>query len=94
MKESKIERKLVNEIKKRGGLALKFTPAGQRGYADRVLLLPGGRSVFVELKAKDEKMKKLQAKRAAELEALGFRVYRNVDSYEKINFVIKEMYGE
>ncbi len=75
MLESMVERKLVTEVKKRGGLAVKFVSPGLDGVPDRLVLFPGGRLAFVELKAPGKKMRPLQVKRAKMLSALGFKVY-------------------
>ena len=75
MDEGRLERRFKNEVEKRGGRALKFTAPGVRGVPDRIVLLPGGRVVFAELKAPGKKPTALQLKRAAELRALGFPVY-------------------
>ena len=48
--ERDIERALVNRVKKRGGYCLKWVCPGWSGVPDRIILLPGGRIVFVELK--------------------------------------------
>ena len=48
--EKDIERKLVNLVKRHGGLCLKWICPGWAGVPDRIVLLPGGRVVFVELK--------------------------------------------
>lgn len=48
--EKEIEAKLVKEVRRRGGLCLKWTCPGWAGVPDRIVLLPGGRVVFVELK--------------------------------------------
>lgn len=48
--EKDIEKKLVDTIRKRGGLCLKWVCPGWAGVPDRIVLLPGGRIVFVELK--------------------------------------------
>ena len=48
--EKDIERALVDKVTKRGGLCLKWTCPGWVGVPDRIVLLPGGRVVFVELK--------------------------------------------
>lgn len=50
MKESAIERKLQQEVRKMGGRAFKFVSPGHRGVPDRLVLMPGGRILFVELK--------------------------------------------
>lgn len=82
MRESVVEKKLTEEVKKRGGLAVKFVSPGFNGVPDRLVLFPGGRMAFVELKAPGEAMRPLQQYRARQLTALGFRVY-TVDHTEK-----------
>lgn len=49
--ESRIERALSVQVKKRGGMAVKFVSPGLDGVPDRIVLLPGRRIAFVELKA-------------------------------------------
>ena len=90
MKERSIEQRLVAETKKRGGLALKFVSPGMDGVPDRIVLMPGGKMAFVELKAPGQKMRPLQQKRAGWLIALGFRVYC-VDGIEQIGGVLDEI---
>ena len=51
MREKTIEKKLADAVKGRGGLAPKFTSPGFDGMPDRIVLLPGGRMAFVEVKA-------------------------------------------
>ena len=51
MREKTIEKKLADAVKSRGGLAPKFTSPGFDGMPDRIVLLPGGRMAFVEVKA-------------------------------------------
>ena len=50
MRESIVEKKFAAEVKKRGGLAVKFVSPGFNGVPDRLVLFPGGRMAFVELK--------------------------------------------
>ena len=90
LRESLIERKLVIEVKKRGGLAVKFVSPGLDGVPDRLVLFPGGKLAFVELKAHGKTMRPLQEKRARQLTALGFQVYC-VDNKEKIGGVLDEI---
>lgn len=90
MRESLIERKLVTEVKKRGGLAVKFVSPGLDGVPDRLVLFPGGKLAFVELKATGKTMRPLQEKRARQLTALGVQVYC-VDNKEKIGGVLDEI---
>lgn len=93
MRENFIERKLVEAVKKKGGLAPKFVSPGINGMPDRILLFPGGRIAFVELKAPGEKMRPLQVKRKRQLEKLGFLVYC-IDGVEQIEDVLKQMGGD
>ena len=51
--EKSIEQKLRTETKKMGGWAVKFSSPGLDGMPDRLVLFPGGKLGFVELK-KDE----------------------------------------
>ena len=85
--ERSIERRLVAETKKRGGLALKFVSPGMDGVPDRIVLLPGGKMAFVELKAPGKAPRPLQQRRARQLAALGFQVYC-VDRIEQIGGVL------
>ena len=90
MQESQVERKFVTEVKKRGGLAVKFVSPGLDGVPDRLVLLPGGKIAFVELKATGKSMRPLQQKRAKQLIGLGFQVYC-IDRKEMIGGVLDEI---
>lgn len=50
MLERAVEAHLVRRVRAAGGLALKWVSPSLVGVPDRVLLLPGGRVVFVEVK--------------------------------------------
>lgn len=92
MQEKTIERRLVHEAKKRGGLALKFVSPGTDGVPDRIVLLPRGKLAFVELKAPGKTLRPLQVRRKEQLEALGFSVYC-VDDVEQIGGILDEIQG-
>ena len=49
-KENVVEEELVRRVRAAGGVAEKVTVIGARGFFDRLVLLPGGRVVFVEVK--------------------------------------------
>ena len=93
MRESSIERRFVTEVKRRGGLAAKFVSPGLDGVPDRLVLLPGGKMAFVELKAPGKAFRPLQERRREQLEGLGFRVYV-VDGLEQIRTVVDEIGGD
>ena len=90
MREKDVERKLVSAVRNAGGLALKFVSPGMAGVPDRLLLFPGGRAAFCEVKAPGEKPRPLQVHRMEQLRELGFRVYV-VDSVERIRGMIEEI---
>ncbi len=50
MKESTVEDHLLAEAKRLGGIAIKIAPLSAVGLPDRLVLLPGGRVGFLELK--------------------------------------------
>ena len=50
MKESELERILVEEVRKEGGKAYKWVSPGNDGVPDRIVFFPGGDVYFVELK--------------------------------------------
>lgn len=90
MTEKEIEEMLVREVKRRGGLALKFISPGVNGVPDRLILMQGGKIGFVELKAPGKKMRPLQIKRKGQLEALGFLVYC-IDDPKQIGGVLDDI---
>lgn len=90
MREKDIEKKLVKETRRRKGLALKFVSPGFDGMPDRILLLPGGKIAFVEVKAPGRKPRPLQLVRHATLRRLGFTVFV-LDRMEMIVKILEEV---
>ncbi|MDR2647677.1 MAG: VRR-NUC domain-containing protein [Oscillospiraceae bacterium] len=88
MRESSIETYLRNRVKQLGGLAYKFVSPGYNGVPDRLVCLPGGKLIFVELKAPGKKPTALQLRRHDELRKLGFKVYSCVDSKAKVEEIL------
>ena len=70
--EKHIEQHLVREVKKRGGVAYKFSSPSHRGVSDRVVCLQG-QTWFVELKQPKGELSALQVLFASEMERLGQR---------------------
>ena len=73
--EKVLEAKLRKEITARGGMALKLLSQLHRGLPDRLVLMPGGRTYFAEIKTTGKKPTKLQKHCHAQLRELGFEVY-------------------
>ena len=90
MREKIIEKELARAVKAKGGIAPKFTSPGFDGMPDRLILLPGGRMGFVELKAPDRKPRALQLARHRLLRRLGFKVYV-IDEINQIDSVLEEI---
>lgn len=88
--EQRVEQALRREVKKRGGMAVKFVSPGLDGVPDRLLLFKGGVSAFVEVKALGKQMRPLQLKRKKQLEQLGFQVYC-IDNTEMIGGILDEI---
>lgn len=81
MKESTIEARLVKEVRKRGGLCYKFTSPGSPGVPDRIVVLPGGITVYVELKTEIGRLANIQKWQIGELRKRGatVRVLKGMD---------------
>ena len=90
MRENEIERRLAVSVKRMGGMAVKFVSPGLDGVPDRIVLLPGRKIAFVELKAPGKKPRPLQIKRMRQLECLGFPVFM-IDGVEQIGGVLDEI---
>lgn len=90
MREREVEKALTKEVKKRGGLALKFISPGMSGVPDRLIMIKGGKLAFIELKAPGKKMRPLQIKRKRQLEELGFKVYC-IDDKNQIGEILDEI---
>ncbi len=65
--EAKIEKKLKRWAKDNNCLTYKFSSPANRGVPDRIFIGPGGKVLFLELKAPGEKPTALQNKRIAEI---------------------------
>lgn len=86
--EKSIERYLVEQAKQNGLLCLKYSNPNMVGYPDRLLVLPGGGVVWVELKSKGRKPTKIQQIRMSELTGMGHLV-EVIDNKADIDKLIK-----
>ncbi len=90
MKEKTVEQKLARVVKLNGGICPKFTSPGFDGMPDRLILLPGGKMGFVEVKAPGGKPRPLQVSRHRMLKRMGFRVFV-LDDPSKIGAILDEI---
>ena len=81
MRERDIERRFRDLIRKAGGVALKLVCPGFDGMPDRIVLMPGGRIFFAEIKRPGAVPRPLQEARHRMLRDLGFQVFV-IDSLE------------
>lgn len=86
--EKAIERYLSDSVKELGGICLKYSNPGMAGYPDRICLLPGGVTIWAELKSKDGALKAIQKIRIGQLARLGHQVHV-CSSREAIDEVLK-----
>ena len=84
--EKRYEKELVKHVKKLGGKCLKFNTISEAGNPDRLILLPGGFSCWVELKSDGKNLDKLQQIRFRELFALGQNVW-SVNSEDQLSIL-------
>lgn len=89
MKESQIERRLVEGVKRLGGMCLKFVSPGTLGVPDRIIITAKGRVIFVELKTETGRLTKIQRYVIGEMQKRGAdaRVVKGIDE-------VKEMLAE
>lgn len=91
--EREIEKKFGEEMQKLGCLVCKFTSPGKAGVPDRLVILPGGKVWFAEMKRPGEKLRPLQVFWKKQMESLGAKYYV-VDSYEAIANVAADVKKE
>lgn len=90
MREKQIEQKLVKAVRAAGGICPKLVSPGMDGMPDRLVMLPGCRMAFVEVKAPGESPRLLQTHRHRQLRALGFPVFV-LDDPEKVLWILEEV---
>ncbi|MCM1130102.1 MAG: VRR-NUC domain-containing protein [Roseburia sp.] len=89
MKEKTIEEYLKAQVESRLGMCIKLNTTSERGFPDRLCILPGGYIMFVETKRpKGGKVSKYQNHILSELNNTGARAYlantkESVDSLMK-----------
>ena len=90
MRESPIEARLSREVKHAGGLCLKWVSPGCTGVMDRIVLLPGGWVIFVELKQPGGRLSERQKWMADALARLGMDV-RCLWNKEQVDKFLEEV---
>lgn len=88
--EKAIEARLVEEIKTRGGVAVKLTSQFHRGLPDRLVLLPFHTMAFVELKSTGGRVSPLQVAAIEQLRQMHFCV-RVISSTQELEELLETL---
>lgn len=93
VRERKVEQALKRMVEQHGGVCLKWVCPGWAGVPDRIILLPGGRVIFAEVKRpKGGRLSGRQLWWAHKLKALGFEYWTVWDDFDI--FAIKQSIEE
>ncbi len=96
--ETDLEKRVVKAAEQKGWWALKLVAVGHRGFPDRWFIRPAAYSgqqmahpeiVLIEFKAFNKRTRKLQDYVLDKLQAMGFEVHRNVDTWEKAKEILE-----
>ena len=93
MKERDIEALLRDGVKQLGGKAYKWVSPGNAGVPDRIVILPGGKVIFVELKQENGRLTRLQKVQQQTLRRMGVAAVtlRGAEDVKMYLDVLKEM---
>ena len=92
MLEKQIERRLVEGVKRLGGLCYKFVSPGHPGVPDRIIITAVGRVIFAELKTDTGRLSKLQRYTVSEMQKRGADV-RVVKGLDEVKALLAEIEG-
>ena len=86
--ERDLEWKLIKQVEAMGGVCMKWVSPGRSGVPDRIIIMPGGKIAFVEMKRPGETPKPLQARQLKQLQELGcqatfLRSQEDIDAFLK-----------
>jgi len=88
--EKTIENYLIKRIQSLGGECEKFTSPMRRSVPDRIISMPGGRIVFVEVKRFGKQATDMQARDHQRRREMGFSVW-TVDSKAAVDHLVEEL---
>jgi hypothetical protein len=90
MLEKTVEDHLRDEIKAMGGVCWKLPAQWYRNIPDRIVLLPGSKLCFIELKRPGKKARDGQKRMGKILTELGFN-WAVLDTKEKVNTYLEKL---
>lgn len=92
MRESEIERRLGDRLKKQGCLYYKFESPGNPGVPDRIVIMPDGRIIFLELKTSVGRLSSLQKYQIGRMREAGADV-RTIKGWDQAKAFAEEVGG-
>lgn len=92
MLEKEIERRLGRLLERRGCLYLKFESPGNPGVPDRIVILPSGVTIYLELKTHVGRLSNIQKWQTGRMKARGADV-RVIRGWEQAQAFAKEVEG-
>lgn len=93
MREKDIERWLGERLKELGCLYYKFVSPSTPGVPDRIVILPGGNTIYVEMKTEAGRLSSVQKRQIARMRGRGadVRVVRGADEAKELLREVKEL---
>lgn len=89
--EKDVEQRLRKGVEALGGRCMKLVSQGNNGTPDRLVLLPDGRCIFVELKRpKNGRLSPVQREQQKRIASIGFDV-RVISNTEGVDAFIREV---
>ncbi len=93
IREREVETYLADRVRRFGGLSLKLLPLHFAGLPDRLVILPGGLILFVEVKAPGGKLSALQKIAHNRLDTLGCNVY-TVTGFAGVDWLFNNLFPD
>ena len=91
MTEADIQRKMIVAVEKLGCLVIKIIRANKSGIPDLLILVPGGKAIFVEVKKPGGKLSKLQDYYIQKLRLLGFTAFHSSEVQDVVSMVSRNL---
>lgn len=93
MREKDIERWLGERLKELGCLYYKFVSPSAPGVPDRIVILPGGKTIYVELKTEAGRLSSIQKRQIARMRERGadVRTVRGMNEAKELLREVKEL---
>ena len=89
--ESHVEYLFAQGLAELGVDSIKLRLLGSSGWPDRLVLIPGGIPIFIELKRPGGKLRKLQRHRHKTLRGLGYEVKTYSDPLRAVRYIKRKM---